>query len=65
MNADNSEDLFSDSELTIALAALLKEIRAEPVPESISLLAGQLQTALDEKLKVRSSEGPKSRVYKK
>lgn len=53
MNADDSQELFSDSELTRALAVLLKEIHAEPVPESIRRLAVQLQTALDEKLKVR------------
>ena len=65
MNADNSEDLFSDHALTNALAALLKEIRTEPVPEAISLLARQLQTALDEKLKVRSLEGVTAPVSKK
>lgn len=59
MKPDSSEDLFSDHVLTNAMAALLTEIRSEPVPESISLLAGQLQAALDQRLKSRSFDGAK------
>lgn len=41
-----------DRALSEAAAALLHEIRTEPVPQSITVLAEQLQAALDQRLKV-------------
>lgn len=52
MQHDDDSASSLDRALYDAAKDLLKEIRAEPVPQSIVKLANHLQAVLDQKLKV-------------